>query len=378
MAHTVGMRCWLCAVLVVLFTWFPAASAWTSVFSGEELRQCTRLRTPSLFTTPNGSSDDKPVLHVIARCCGSNSCSGKSGATTRLGDDNKDATVIMKSSNDLGASWSNFVQLSPNADGQTGYANAFGLWDNRTRQVVVQYVRVGSTSPAVNVSYYQITSSDFGGKWSAAQDVTSQLSRCSPLGTGNMMLPSAGSKVVTQSGRLVNPMHDHGGNGIVAFSDDGATSWSCSNKFEANEISVATNPHVGSTELYMNGRGGPIGYAPHRAEYFSADDGSSWVGPSRSELLGDDGCERSLRTRDDDGAIFSCEPTGHKRKDMVCSCSKDGGKTWPYNRTANDASENDHSGYNDIVIVGDQLIIVMEDNDNNNMLSNSLSTTFCG
>jgi hypothetical protein len=291
-------------------------------------------------------------------------------------DDNKDSTVVIKSTQDLGRNWTSHLQLSPNADGVTGFSSGFGFAINGN--AVVQFVQVGNTAPAVNIHYWQVTASERNmSHWSAPVEVTSQLRHCSPAGDGNMMVPSDGSKAFSGN-RFFNPMHDHAGNGVVAFTDDGGRSWNCSQSFRANEISVAPNPRgEAGSQLYMNGRGNAGNFAPYRSEYFSGDNGLSWRGPLKSALLGDEGCERSLRA-DASGRLFSCEPTGHKRKDMKCECSTDGGRTWPYTTAVNDSALGDHSGYSDLWIVGDTVLLVMENNKDGNIYSHEFSASFCG
>ena len=74
------------------------------VFTKEEVKRCTRIRTPStLYNEDTGS------IHVVARCCGINQCSGKGSTIHRRRLDNdEDATVIMKTSTDGGATWGKF------------------------------------------------------------------------------------------------------------------------------------------------------------------------------------------------------------------------------------------------------------------------------
>jgi hypothetical protein len=359
--------------VALLYAATLCAASVITVFTDSEMKHCQRIRSPSLFASGPASS---PTIHLLARCCGANLCSGKpqSGVSGSVGDNNKDASVIFKSTSDFGTTWSASQQLSPNPDGTLGFSSAFGFMrDNKT--AVVQFIQVGDTSPAKNVRYWQITSDDMK-TWSAPEEVTAQLSHCSPLGSSNMMVPSDGSKSYTNT-RFMNPMHDHGGNGIVAFTDDGGLTWNCSNKFVANEISVAPNARKGSQDVYMNGRGSAGNFAPNRAEYRSSSNGATWVGPTKSALIGDHGCERSLRA-DVYGRLISCEPTAKKRSDMKCECSTDAGVTWPYSVEISDNAENDHSGYNDIWISGDQVVMVMEDNKDGNMYSARFTTDFCG
>ena len=135
-------------------------------------------------------------------------CSSKPQLTTatstgRRLDNDKDASVIMKTSSDGGKTWGSLQTLSP--QGQTHYANGAGLYDRVTKRLVVQYVFIpgGSTKPVKNATYFQITSNDDGRTWSNPRDITRLLAACNPGGTGNMQVQSAGSKVQTPTGRLV-------------------------------------------------------------------------------------------------------------------------------------------------------------------------------
>ena len=121
----------------------------------------------------------------------------------RLGDNNKDCRIVMKSSRDGGLSWSPMQFLSP--EHRTSYSNGGGLYDRVRDRVLVQYefIPAGSTRPVVNATYYQIVSSDDGRSWSKPVDITEQLSGCNP-DRDNMMQLSEGSKIQTDSGIIVD------------------------------------------------------------------------------------------------------------------------------------------------------------------------------
>ena len=80
-----------------------------TVFTKEEVKLCTRIRTPSLFFNTHTHT-----AHVTARCCGKNMCSSKNISylrdplKTNVGDNDKDSKVIMKTSTDLGLTWGHF------------------------------------------------------------------------------------------------------------------------------------------------------------------------------------------------------------------------------------------------------------------------------
>lgn len=301
--------------------------------------------------------------HVIARCCGPNECSSKSLAqwssddaspAKRVGDNDKDAKVIMKTSKDGGKTWTGFQVLSPGVS----YSNGAGIYDRLSNKLVVQYnfIPGGSTSPVVDTTLWQITSSDDGATWSKPVNISGFLSPCNP-DRNNMQVQSAGSKVQTASGRLIWAGHDHSGNVCVWFSDDHGVTYHTSNVIPGNEVSVAV-ANAEKHTLYMNGRQ-QSPWAPHRTDYYSYDDGKTWTNGSKSELVEDSsgGCERSVINVG--GVLYSMEPQGDKRTAMVASCSRDQGKTWTSTRGVNG---NNRGGYSDMVgLPNGKILAVWED-----------------
>ena len=345
-----------------------------SVFSTEELELCVKFRTPSLVRTNSGT-----VL-VIARCCGDNMCENNDKSVSgTVGDNNKDAVVAMKSSGDGGFTWENFTILSP--EEPTGFANGFGIYDRFNDRVLVQYQYYpgGSTAPAVNTSYYQMTSEDDGVTWTSPVDITSQLSNCNP-DPGNMMCQSAGNKVQTETGRLLWAAHDHADHVCVWYSDDGGDTYSTSSLFAGNEVSMAVTG-ANRTQLLMNGRGTLFDWQPHRADYWSEDGGATWSDPVESPLLEDvtadgeaDGCERSLVNVDD--VLYSAEPKGPKRTHLFINCSTDYGVTWTNGRNINNGD--DGAGYSDIVGLNNgKLLVVWENADILNFYAAQIDTDWC-
>ena len=346
------------------------------VFSDAEVEACGRFRTPEMV-----KNTDTGAIHVIARCCGANMCSGKDeqsadgrnlGQRRRL-DNNKDCKVIMKSTFDNGQTWGNYQVLSPK--NMLSYANGNGIYDRIRQKIIAQYAFIpgGSTTPAKNVSYFQIVSHDDGKSWSSPRDITRQLEGCNP-DRNNMQLPSAGTKLQTPSGRLLFPAHGHANSGVCLWwSDDGGNTYNVSKHLiDGNEVSVAlANSKTG--ELIMNGR--PRNTGNYRTNYFSQDDGETWSGPTKSTIKNDDGkgCERSLLNIDD--VLFSAEPEGRKRTKMVVRCSRDEGQTWASSNVVN----GDKPGaYSDMVSMDNHtLFMVWEDNASGNFFSAPIGLDWC-
>lgn len=322
------------------------------VFTNEEVKFCTRIRTPStIYNTDTGST------HVVARCCGANECSGKttdeSGTGRRL-DNDKDAKVIMKTSKDGGVTWGNFQILSPK--GMTHYTNGAGIYDTVRKRIVVQYnfVPAGDTAPVVNTTTWQIFSTDDGMTWTEPKNLTAMLTSCNP-NINNMQIQSAGNKVQTATGRLIWAGHNHGDSVCVWYSDDGGETYETSKIFEGNEISIAILDQKNNS-LYMNGRGGTR-YSPYRTDYYSYDNGESWTAGTQSRLIGDGGCEGSVLNVDN--VLYFFEPADKKRTKMVMHCSRNQGRTWNSQVTING---DQRGGYSDMVeLQNGKILAVWED-----------------
>ena len=326
------------------------------VFTKDEVKFCTRIRTPSTMYNPDTGS-----THVIARCCGKNMCSGKTsfspdnGKGRRL-DNDKDAMVIMKTSTDGGLTWKNFQTVSPK--GLSHYTNGAGIYDKVRKRLVVQYnfVPGGNTAPVVNTTTWQIFSSDDGKTWTEPKNLTPMLKSCNP-NINDMEIQTAGSKVQTETGRIIFAGHDHASNVCVWYSDDGGETYQTSKLFEGNEVSIAIlDAKKGS--LYMNGRGGKR-YSPHRTDYYSYDNGKSWTAGTESQLKEDSsgGCEGSVLNVNN--VLYFMEPVDKKRTKMVMHCSRDQGKTWNSQITING---DQRGGYSDMIeLPNGKILAVWED-----------------
>ena len=346
-----------------------------TVFTPDEMAACTRLRSPSIMRNENTGR-----VHFLARSCGKNRCSQKKGkAIGNLGDDDGDARVVMKTSDDEGRTWNAMQYITPKD--QTGFSKGAGLYDRVRDRLVVQYQYLpgGVTDPTVNTTYFQVFSATDGATWSAPVDITAQLRACNP-DPGNMMCQSAGSKTQTASGRLLWAAHDHANRVCLWWSDDGGETYNTTALMHGNEISVAVagaGSGSGSGRILMSGRGQSFSWKPYRTQYWSDDDGASWGAPEQAPFKDDGGfggVEAALANVD--GVLYFAEPTGEDRTSMKVWCSVDGGVSWPYNTSLNG---NGHGGYSAIVGTGKtHIVVVWEDggkSGNDNMYSVRMDTS---
>jgi len=348
-----------------------------NIFSDFELKQCVRLRTPTLVRNP-----DTGGIHISVRCCGANRCSGKRRRLDEhddiVGDNLKDCKVAMKSSYDNGTTWGKFQIISPKNN--PGFGHGSALWDKIRKRIVLQYQSYphGSTAPTADTTYYQIYSDDDARTWSPPTDISPFLKKCNP-NNKDMMDLSAGNKIQTSSGRLLYTAHNHNRQVCTWYSDDGGLTYNTSNVIRGNEISVAPL-NSGKGHLYMNGRGQSYKqFDGYRVDYFSYDDGATWSKPQKSKLYGDDGsyCERSLINFR--GILYSAEPQGRstegERTKMVIQCSKDDAKTWNSSVVVNGEAE---GGYSDLLgLPNGKLLMVWEYKPSGNVFAKQIDTKWC-
>jgi len=225
----------------------------TSAFTKDEIKDCSKIRTPYLETSGSG------YYHLWAICCGKNLCGGKRRSIGGLGDDHSDARVIMKTSTDRGHSWGKAQFLS-----DKGYANAKAIFDEKRNTLVVQYSR---NKPA---AVFQITSKDHGKTWSKQVEIK-VATECGGGGVGG-----GGQRIMTDSGRM---LWYSDAPGCIWYSDDGGKTY---DKFKGvNGWNEASFVSIAQHSIYANGRA--HGNKPNRVNYKSHDDGKTWTS-SESDL----------------------------------------------------------------------------------------------
>ena len=191
---------------------------------------------------------------------------------------------------------------------------------------------------------YQIKSKDHAQSWKAPIDLTDQLKGCDVGET-------AGSRVQTGTGRL---LWYSGVGSCIWYSDDHGATYKTHNvdvkghdapRKMVNEVSFASN----KTHLFANGRAVFKDWKPNRIDYVSHDDGLTWVA-SKSALKDPYNPDGTLNTEERallmaEGVVYTAEPKGTKDgslRELILSCSKDGGKTWPKSININGAH---YAGY---------------------------------
>ena len=351
-----------------------------SIFTDDEVKHCKNQ-----FGGPNFVYGDG-MLFVFVQCAKrvSSLASAANQTDDQLGDIMGEATCVMKSSGSHGVSWGNFTTLSP--PGKTGYGECKGIWDATRNRLVVQYsfTPSGDSSKTAGKTFYQITSTDHGKKWTTPRDLTKELAGCDDGDAKPRMM--AGNRIQTMTGRLL-----WGGesNGAPCFwySDDGGDTYHTTKRQEhlqdPNEFSLVQTKSPG--HIYMNSRKGTgCSQSNHRRQYLSLDDGVTWTGPNCSTLIDavnehGHGCEASLTLHGSN--LFFLNPSGtgtDARTDMQVHCSKDSGRSWT---SKYKVSSTHDGGYSDIIHLNDKstnpLLLGFHNSDNSNILTIFIGTSWC-
>ena len=335
------------AVLVILCAATSCASSSpASIFSDADINECTRIRGPELVKS--GDS----YWHVFATCCGSTACGHATrrrlAGNSTLGDDHRLSRVIMATSSDKGMTWGKAKFL---ADGQKGYEGVNAIYDKIKKRVVVQYQKLDGQKTDGGKTY-QTMSSDHCHTWSKPVDLSKQLKGC-------VVGETAGPRVQTGTGRLLWYSGTHS---CVWYSDDHGETYNTSvahatasgseRPLLKNEVSFSVVGESNSSVIYANGRGIFTKWQPYRIDYVSKDDGLTWKA-TKSALKdppspdgGINNEERALLYAG--GAIYTAEPKGTKDgslRELIVSCSKDNGKSWPKSVNVNGAH---YAGYSNL------------------------------
>lgn len=332
-----------------------------TVYGDAAVKQCAgNFGSPKVLMNA-----DFTKVYMFSGCCAENACVKKNFNTGNLGDTSQGEYAVMQlgdvdySSSKIEWDPETFTNVTVpfNGDPLESGTNYHVVRDSIRNRIVLfgLFKPSGDSRKSRNVTYSvkfanEDKNGDFKG-FSKAFDITSQIRHCSP-DQDNMMDLSAGTATQTSSGRLLMPAHDHSDHGTIFYSDDGGMTWNCSNIFNANEISVAEIPNKPG-QIYITGRP-QNGWAPHRSNYWSIDNGLTFQGPFKCDDLytpgqDDKGCERALVAGSDGNGskyLISSEPKDKHRHSMYMACSKDGGRSW---KNTLDINGDNVSGYSSLV-----------------------------
>jgi len=308
------------------------------------------FRIPSVVVTPKGT--------VLAFCEGRKESTHDSG----------DIALLLKRSQDGGATWSN-LQIVWDDPGHTcgnpcavvdRESGAICLLTSHNLGTDVESQIIDETSQGSRTIWLS-RSTDEGLTWSASSDITAttKKSNWTWYATG----PGAG--IQQASGRLIIPC-DHIESRTkkyyshIIYSDDGGLTWELGGSTPSDQVNECEVAELEDGRLLLNMRN----YDPaqrNRARSYSADGGLTWSALEQDEALIEPICQATLRrfTTTADGGrsrlLFANPASQQARENMTVRLSYDEGLTWPVTRVLHPGP----AAYSCLAVLQDQTLVCL-------------------
>jgi len=316
----------------------------TAVFVGGQEGYHT-FRIPSLLTTAKGT--------LLAICEGRKTGGGDAG----------DIDLVMKRSEDLGATWGDLqVIYEQGGDEKITIGNPCPVVDQSTGVIWMPFCRD-------NDAVLMMHSNDDGQTWSVPREITVDVK------PGNWGWYATGPGVGIQltrgkhRGRLVIPCdhYEHRGEkkvkmSHVIFSDDHGKSWQLGGSVgdhtdECQVVELHDGRLMINMRNYWGRDGGKPELAKKRAVAISNDGGASWGELTFDATLIEPICQASFLKHSNDKfrpapLLFSNPASTSKRDHLTVRLSRDEGKSWPVSRLLHEGP----AAYSCLTVLSDRSI----------------------
>ena len=240
---------------------------------------------------------------------------------------NKDINIVVRRSSDNGLSWSEIENIVDYPYGISA-SDPSMVMDRETGDIFLFYNYMDLEKE--NGIYYQhmIRSKDNGKTWSAAVDITPQITR--PEWQEAFKIITSGGGTQTRSGQLLHIIFLVGQGACVFGSDDHGQSWHLFGEmFHPADESKIVELDDGSWMVNSRVNGAGLRYV-----HISHDEGKTWTTRPDSSLI-DPGCNAALINYNAAGSnrvegllLFTNASSIDKRENMTLKISNDNGLSW--------------------------------------------------
>ncbi len=245
---------------------------------------------------------------------------------------NKDINIVIRRSDDNGASWSAIETVVDYEYGRTA-SDPSMIVDRETGDIFLFYNYMDhATEPDV---YYLhvVKSSDNGSTWGEPEDITPQITK--PEWHRDFKFITSGRGIQTRSGMLLHTLVNiQNGLHLFGSKDHGKTWFFIDTPIKPGDESKVVELADGRWMINSRVRGAGTRYI-----HISSDEGKTWE-TAPDEMLIDPACNASIirYTSTADGydhnrLLFSNAKSKNKRRNMTVRISYDEGKTWNEGKT---------------------------------------------
>lgn len=301
-------------------------------------------RIPALITAPNG--DLLAAADQRVASCGDLKW-------------NRDINIVLRRSQDNGVSWLEQEVVVDYPIGQSASDPSFIL-DKETETIFLFYNYMDLDNEKNVFKFQYVKSTDNGHSWSAAVDITEQITK--PFWKYHFKFVTSGRGVQTADGCLLHTLVNLQKGLHLFISRDHGESWELIDTpiRPADESKVI---ELSDGRWMINSRVKDVGC---RYVHISDDQGATWISAPDSNLI-DPACNASLirysgitQGAEKDILLFSNACSATDRVNMTVKMSEDEGATWAYQRTIYEGS----SAYSSMTVTEDGYIGVLYENDN--------------
>ena len=275
-------------------------------------------RIPAIVTAPNG--DLVAAIDERVPSCGDLKWSN-------------DINIVIRRSSNRGKTWSDIESVVDYPLGKSA-SDPSMIVDEITKEIFLFYNYMNLDTEKDIYYLHVIKSQDNGKTWSAAEDITAQITK--PEWHNDFKFITSGRGIQTQSGKLLHCMVNLNSGMHLFGSDDHGKTW----YFIDSPISPADESKVielADGTWMVNARANDKKGV--RYVHTSSDEGKTWTTKAEPQLI-DPGCNASIirYTSIKDGykknrLLFSNAKSEKGRTNMTVRISYDEGKTWSAGKT---------------------------------------------
>ena len=339
-----------CTIVIILSCSIPAklvdynqTPSFNNLFGSDWSEDISCYRIPAIVTATNG--DVLVAIDERIPSCGDLKWS-------------KEINIVLRRSSDNGITWTDIERVADHPFGKSA-SDPSMIVDQQTGDIIMFYNYMDHDKEKDVYYLMMMRSKDHGKTWSAAKDITAQITK--PEWAKDFKFITSGRGIQTRDGKLVHTLVNLDSGLHLFQSEDHGNNWSLLDipLLPGNESKVIElDDGRWMVNCRLNGPG-------HRQIHTSNDQGKSWETRPDKTLI-DPGCNGSIlrytsisNGDDKNRLLFSNANSTEGRKNLTIKISYDEGLTWSKGKTIYSGG----SAYSDMTVLDNGNIGVVFEKD---------------